>query len=271
MRQRARKTSPLKYVPLLRSISQSCVLLLILSTAALGQPSSTPTPSPDTPKSGQEAVLLEYARFLREEEKSHREYLEHLYTTTSVVLGLLVTIGVGLIGFFQFKTKKDVREAVDARFHQTVDQEFRRSMEDFKIQLGAAINQVNKDVDTRIGAILEGANQKFEELLFAAVPAQVEVAEAKPSATEEATPAASGPLISPEEQEILDLMEKSKYSFRSISGLVGESKLSRDNVRRIVDSLTRSGLLGKTLGKKGGDRWFITEAGRKYLYLRYIR
>lgn len=239
------------------------MLFLILSTGALGQPSSTPAPSPDTTKSGQEAVLLEYARFLREEEKSHREYLENLYTTTSVVLGLLVTLGVGLIGFFQFKTKKDVREAVDARFHQTVDQEFRRSMEDFKTQLSAAVTQVNKDVDDRIDAIIEGSTQKFEELLFAAVPAQVEVADAKPSAAGEATPVASGPLISHEEQEILDLMEKSKFSFRSISGLAGESKLSRDDVKRIVDSLTKSGLLGKTLGKKGGNRWFITEAGRK--------
>lgn len=220
-------------------------------------------------------MILKYVEFLREEEKSHREYLEKLYTTTSVVLGVLVTVGVGLIGFLQFKTKKDVKEAVDARFHQTVDQEFRRSMEEFKIQLSAAMEQINRDVDQRVEEVVAGATQRFQELLFAAVPSQVEVSDSVPAqaegpdkvggSPEETRSLPVPPDLSDEEREILNLMDHSKFSFRSFSGLAGESQMSRHTVRGAIDSLTKKGLLGKTLGKKGGDRWFITEAGRKYL------
>ena len=49
--------------------------------------------------------MLEYVRFLREEEKSHREYLETLYTSTLAVLGTLSDRGYCLDRFLQLKTK----------------------------------------------------------------------------------------------------------------------------------------------------------------------
>lgn len=271
-----------------------------MTAAAIAQPAPSPTNTPASTAPNQDSQqVLEYLKFLREEEKAHREYFESLYTRTTVVLGLLVTLGVGLIGFLQFKSRKDVKEAVDARFRRTVDQEFKRSIDQFNTKLAAAMAEVNDDVDQRVEAVIAGATQKFEELLFAAVPAQVEVTdswpgsepsvdfgggkpapslgfgegkpapslgvgEGKPAPSlEEAIPAALD--LSDEEREILHLMDQSKYSFRSLSGLTSESSLNKETVRRTIDTLTRKGLMGRTLGKKGGVRWFITEAGRKYL------
>jgi hypothetical protein len=106
---------------------------------------------------------LEYAKFLREEEKAHREYLEKLYTTTTIVLGVLVTIGIGLVSFFQIKTKKDVREAVDAAFRETVGEEVQNKMEQFRkdlvqIEKGQQLLQSN----TKAMRVLLGFIGKYE-------------------------------------------------------------------------------------------------------------
>jgi len=252
-----------------------CVLWLGLvvggATVTLAQPSPSPRPSSVGNNPSQDATtLIEYSTFLREEEKAHREYLEKLYTTTSVVLGVLVTIGVGLIGFFQFKTKKDVTDAVDAQFRSTVEKELHLSIEQFRKQLTASMEEINSDINARIDLIVASETQRFQELLFAAVPSKVELADSgEAQAAVGQTQSVVDSALSDDEKAILNLMDQSKYSFRSFMGIAAEAasgnKIEAEKVLPAVENLTRRGLLGRTLGKRGGERWFITEAGRKYL------
>jgi hypothetical protein len=108
--------------------------------------------------------LLEYAKFLREEERNHREYLEKLYTTTTVVLGVLVTIGIGLINFFQVKTKEEVQKTVNAVFNETVGEEVRIKTERFRKDL-FEIDEGQKLLKSEFQAVrmaLQGNLTKYE-------------------------------------------------------------------------------------------------------------
>ena len=147
------------------------VLLLCALGVANAQPTSSALGLPPAMQAGTDPpALLEYARFLREEEKLHREYLEKLYTTTVVVLGALITLGLGLIGFLQFKTKKDVREAVDAQFKATVDRDLRDAVNQFRDQqLPAQMQRIQTEVTERIDSLIVSIEQRFDEKLLAAV------------------------------------------------------------------------------------------------------
>ena len=222
----------------------ACVLLaLVFCQIVMCQAPSPPTrPAPTIQAAGQESsTLLEYAKFIREEEKSHREYLEKLYTTTVAVLGLLILTGIGLIGFLQFKTKKEVREEVRARFEATIEQELRSTLREYREQLAEV-------------------KRELEEFRSA-------MAEPRETAAS-ATPAG----ITPEEAAVLKEAGESKFSFRTLIGIAqGAAKrpatkdITVDAVRRHLDTLTGKGYIGKTLGKQGGERWYVTEAGRRFL------
>jgi hypothetical protein len=108
--------------------------------------------------------LLEYARFLREEEHAHREYLEKLYTITLIVLGVLATIGTAGITFFQIKTKKEVRETVNTVFKETVGEEVQERMEQFKTEL-VQIDKAQTFLNSQFQAVrmaLQGNLTKYE-------------------------------------------------------------------------------------------------------------
>lgn len=168
-----------------------------------------------------------------------------------------------MIAFFQFKTKKDVRDAVDAQFRLTVEKELQQGVEQFKKQLGASMEQIKREVDERVKQVVASARQEFDEKLIVAARDKVEPKEATPTQT-----SALQPELSEEEQEILDLMNKSKFSFRSLGGMAADGAkhgMTPTTVKRTIDSLRQKGLVGRTLGKEGGDRWFITEDGRNYL------
>ena len=60
----------------------------------------------------------------------------------------------------------------------------------------------------------------------------------------------------------------SKYAFRTMSGITKgarEKDVDPLSVRKHIESLLSKGLIGRTLGKSGGERWFVTEAGRRRL------
>jgi hypothetical protein len=66
----------------------------------------------------------------------------------------------------------------------------------------------------------------------------------------------------------LKLVGASKYSFRSMIGVTREASpegFDSEEVSQLIESLVKKGAIGKTLGKKGGERWYVTEAGRKQL------
>jgi hypothetical protein len=108
--------------------------------------------------------FLEYAKYLREEEHAHREYLETLYTRTTAVLGLIVAIVIALVSFFQFKTRKDVRKTVDAAFRDTVEEEVQNRTEQFKTNLDKiAKGQLSQKLDIEaIRVALRGIVSKWE-------------------------------------------------------------------------------------------------------------
>jgi hypothetical protein len=251
-----------------------CVLhlsiVLGIFSVTPAQPSPSPRPTTEaTNASPDTKALIEYSTFLREEEKAHREYLEKLYTTTSVVLGILITVGVGLIGFLQFKTKKDVREAVETQFKTTVEKELNAEVKRFRDQLEAVTERVNIDVNKRVDELITSAGDRFQESLIAFDPSKFEGVGAGSTHGGMAAQPVSASVLTDDEEQILNLMNLSNYSFRSLSGITSEAveghKMTADKVKPAIENLTRRGLLGRTLGKRGGERWFITESGRNYL------
>ncbi len=238
-----------------------CTLTLI-SYSVLAQQSIPVGKAPDDKQQAQDSTaVLEYAKFLREEEKSHREYLEALYSKTFIVGGALAA----LIAFFQWKTKKDVRDAVEAQFRATVEKEAQQSIKEFRNRLIKEMDKITRELKDRAEAV----TSEVEAFVFAAMPSQVEsVGIQQKELDEQARQLVPEPVLAKEEEKILNLMNDSKYSFRSLGGIAAEAKsenMSREQVSEIIKSLTARGLLGKTLGKKGGERWFITEGGRRHL------
>jgi hypothetical protein len=148
----------MKCITQMCGLSRICVCILLFcdtglaqqSPSGLAQQSASPTKAPTGGQVFQDSSpFLEYAKFVREEEHAHREYLETLYTRTSVVLGVLIGLGVALIGFLQFKTKRDVRKAVNAVFHETVGEEVQSRMEQFRkdlIEVGKGQRFLTEDV-----------------------------------------------------------------------------------------------------------------------------
>lgn len=65
--------------------------------------------------------FMEYARFLREEAKLHREFIEGLLRQVVYLGTPLVALFLGVITWLQWKTRKDVKAAVDKRFDESVD------------------------------------------------------------------------------------------------------------------------------------------------------
>lgn len=208
--------------------------------------------------------MLEYVRFLREEEKSHREYLETLYTSTLAVLGVLGMVAIGMIGFLQFKTLKDVKEAVDAKFRATVEIQFEERMEDFWLEANRKINGRLEELE----GVMKTSLSQIEALKDRGPDGARSVPESHLPVREETPSPQESPSLTENEQSVLRLMGQSEYSFRSLIGITQEAKqkgINPEQVRQSIETLTQKGLIGKTLGKKGGERWYVTEAGRKYL------
>ena len=155
----------MKRIMLMCLWTQICLCIFLFWHTALAQQSPPPSQAPAGVQVAQDSSsLLEYAKFLREEEKAHREYLEKLYTTTTIVLGVLVTIGIGLVSFFQIKTKKDVREAVDAAFRETVGEEVQNRMEQFRkniVHIEEGQQSLKSDTNA-IRVALKGIVTKYE-------------------------------------------------------------------------------------------------------------
>jgi hypothetical protein len=213
-----------------------CTLFLLFSFGALAQqpPSTRPAQSSD----------LELVKFLREEARAHREYLEKLYTITISVMGILVAFGGLGFALLGYKSRKDVEDAVNAQFQKTVRREINsrvdRSMDEVRIQVHQHVEDLLKAVDA----------------IYATAPQGTEGIEAK-----------SPPTLNKQEQEILRLMRQSSYSFRSLVGISADAernKLEKAKVPAILESLTQKGLVGKTLGKSGGERWYLTAQGRMH-------
>src|ERR1044072_4082601 len=107
------------------------------------------------------------------------------------------------------------------------------------------MEQINRDVDQRVEEVVAGATQRFQELLFAAVPSQVEVSDSVPAqaegpdkvggSPEETRSLPVPPDLSDEEREILNLIEHNKFSLRSFLGPARKSPMTPHTVRGAID------------------------------------
>jgi TolA-binding protein len=252
-----------------------CALAFLFGAVAPAQVSSAHSDAASTThQSSESSVITEYAKFLQDEDKAHREYLEKLYTVTSGVLGVLVAVGVAVIGYAQFKTRKDVEDAVNARFNVTVDREIRLRVTTLSNQL----TEFQQTLDNlRDDARETKKTLQDVRLLAADTRSLVEDKPAEPSQDEPEARSEirEGPVIeeptSPlneDENEILRAIGESRYSLRTKSGVIQEAArkgVDAERTRHSFQTLTRKGYIGMTLGKTGGERWYVTEAGRKML------
>jgi hypothetical protein len=232
--------------------AQIFLILFMFSHTVSGRMAlAEPAPPASGPAENQSvpSALMEYAKYLREEEKAHREYLERLYTITIAVLGVLVAV----FGSFNIRTKADVKKAVDARFKKTVQVELDNAMEEFK-----------RDMSARSAALLESQKRDLSDMMYALDANRVSKPEMSgtPGPDGEPTPA---PDLDQRELAILNLAGSGPYSFRSLTGIANEARQPATDVTLQLENLSKKGLVGKTLGKTGGERWFVTAEGRKYL------
>lgn len=242
-----------------------CVLVLLFSHIVLAQASS-PSGKPifGGQQSQDSSVVVEFAKVLQEEEKSHREYLERLYTRTEWFLGILIAVGIGIIGYAQFKTRKDVEEAVNARFTAIVNKGIQRRITKLTDQLNEFEQILNSLRDDARDVRLLAADTRS---LVENKPAEAE-SEMKAKIQEESIRQVSVPPLDKDELEILGAIGKSKYSLRTDGGIIQEAAMKgidADRTIRSLRSLTQKEFIGETRGKSGGIRWYITETGRKLL------
>jgi prefoldin subunit 5 len=252
-----------------------CALGLLSNHNAPAQRSVVPAGAATKDRQSPESsVITEYSKFLQDEDKAHRDYLEKLYTTTSGILAFLVAVGVGVVGYAQFKTRKDVEEAVKVRFDATVDLEIRRRIE----RLTARLKQFDQTL-ANLRDEAEDTKKTLQDLRSLATDTRSLAEKKPPEPPEDETsrqavskdgetleaPASS---LSKDETEILKAIGNSRYSLRTQTGVIQEAAkqgVGADSVIRSMDVLTQRGYIGKTLGKTGGERWYVTEAGRRVL------
>lgn len=242
-------------------------------TALIGQHAfSQATPDPGRSRPAESSVLADYTKFLQDEDKAHREYLQTLYTVTSSTLAFLVAVGAAVIGYAQFKTRKDVEDAVNAKFNDAVDREIRRRMSEIT-------NQLN-EFESRLEKLRKDAQQTELTLsdvrgLATDTRALVENKPAEPSvdswsqfARNDADAMIPRDGINEEERQVLSAIGNSRYSLRTVNGVIQEVSakgIDADGTVRSIDALSKKGYVDRTLGKKGGERWYVTEEGRRLL------
>jgi hypothetical protein len=195
---------------------------------------------------------LEYAKFLREEEKSHRDYLEGLYRMTIIVLGAAVSIGTAGITFLHFRTRKQVRDEVDAQLQTTVKEELESRMKEARKQVDG-LETLTKQLEDKVEKLTGRVNSTMEGIF------------GKYGEPGEGVPQLE---LDEWEKKILKSIGESKYSFRTLIGITNDAMqegVGQEKVNRYIESLTEKGLIGKTLGRTGGERWFVTELGRRHL------
>jgi DNA-binding MarR family transcriptional regulator len=188
---------------------------------------------------------------LQEAEKSHREFLENLYINTLYALGVLGS-AVGLIfAFFHYKSYKDIEKAVEAKFNKSVEAKVDNALDDFKKELERKKEDVEKDLER----VKEDVRARLGDLSDV-VQRQGGV---------EDTEAVAAPDLDQQELKILKLTGSGRYSFRSLAGIANDSGQSQADVAAQLERLSKKGVVGKTLGNSGAERWFVTTEGRKYL------
>ena len=69
--------------------------------------------------------------------------------------------------------------------------------------------------------------------------------------------------LTPEKIQILSALVSTKYALRSFSGILGETGIEAEQLRRLLDELVAVGLVATAVGKKNNVLWTLRPEGRK--------
>ena len=94
-------------------------------------------------------IMIEYARFMREEAKAHRVYLEDLYTKGATIAGVLIAILGGIITWLNWKTKDDFKKQLKATMESYSGPLIEESIKNFKNQIGELQEKFQNDINDR--------------------------------------------------------------------------------------------------------------------------
>lgn len=103
---------------------------------------------------------------LREQQRDVISEINILLTTLKWVLSIFSALFVGILTFFHFKSRKDVQEIVERRFHHDIADEVQKNGAQLKIQIEREIHSLGRKI---IVIAPEADVQKFRELEFPAM------------------------------------------------------------------------------------------------------
>jgi len=118
------------------------IVFVIAASAAPAQPPQTTT-SNDTAKTMQEE-LHQYREDLYREAHDHREFLESYYTKVSAAAGSLVVLFLAVLTFLNWKSRKDIDDAVAKRFDEKIGGKINKQIEEMMTHLQAKQDEVDR-------------------------------------------------------------------------------------------------------------------------------
>lgn len=106
-----------------------------------------------------------FQKFIENERKEHREFIEGLYTIVVGVVGVIVTIGGGLFVFFDFRTRKNISQVINELFHEYGIQIIDEKNKSIKINIDELRHIIDLETGYKKKSILflmsENDHQKF--------------------------------------------------------------------------------------------------------------
>lgn len=132
-----------------------------------GQAPSQPSVPQATPAQNEERSLLEYASFLREEARAHREFLESYYTIAIGGLTALIAIFGGFVAWMNWRTKADIGRQVESLFRQHAESVVQSRVKQFDEYVATTRTEVDRftaETRAQLDARLQGINRVLLDL-----------------------------------------------------------------------------------------------------------
>ena len=89
-------------------------------------------------------TLVEFTKFLREEAHNHREFLEGWYNRTAAALTALAAVVGAALVFLNYRSRSEIRRAVEARFQTTAATLIEERMREFDQQIADSRRRVEE-------------------------------------------------------------------------------------------------------------------------------
>ncbi|HYZ26918.1 MAG TPA: hypothetical protein VE597_08410 [Geminicoccaceae bacterium] len=109
-------------------------------------------------------MAREHLALLQEQTREHREFLELIYTIWTALLGAVVLGVVGLLTFFNVRTRKDVERIVEREVHSSVSETFKHRLEAITADFQARVNRHGTDLEELNASIRDKVEEVNEEI-----------------------------------------------------------------------------------------------------------